>query len=43
MEWKTDTTNAHPDETVFVCLDYYDDGSNFEDDSDTDFAGGRSG
>jgi hypothetical protein len=30
-------------ETVFACLDYDDDGSNFEADTDTDFAGGRSG
>jgi hypothetical protein len=29
-------------ETVFACLDYDDNGSNFEDDTDTDFAGGRS-
>jgi hypothetical protein len=31
-------------ETVFVaCLDYGCDGSNFDDDTDIDFSGGRSG
>ena len=30
-------------ETDFACLDYDVDGSNFEDDTYTDFAGGRSG
>jgi hypothetical protein len=30
-------------ETVFACLDYDGDGSNFDDDSDIDFAGERSG